>query len=295
MTKQELSNISESSEIRNKPWAFHFGLINKPPKISQFFISLEGEGQNLGSPSIYIRLSGCLSAHCAFCDTAFSQVVSSKDFNEIAERDITINLAEKLQLLSPKRLTVTGGEPLHYIEYLPDIFRWVNSISPIGLDFFGIESNGNLLKDKENCMHLIRSFNEIITEFNVVPTLTISPKLDAKTCYENQLTQQNVDKMYFDTFKNVADYLIQYPIYFKFIYDFTEEFIDFEHEKIFIDYLLDELNVARNHIMLMPFTPEDPLDKDADFWNKSKDYTSRKALELGITYSPRIHIDRKLD
>jgi organic radical activating enzyme len=272
----------------------NFDLSTKPPKISQWFISLEGEGNAIGQPSIYIRLAGCYSAACKFCDTKFSWG-DAPGFDEMAGRDITLSLANELQSLAPKRLTVTGGEPLHYMEYFPDIYRWVNSISPIGLDFFGIESNGNLLRDKEHCMQLIHSFNEIITEHKVFPTLTISPKLDADTCYEDQLTQEEVDRMYFEVFRNVADYLKQYPVYFKFIYDFTEKFIDFDHEKIFIDYLLDELNVERNHIMLMPFTPDDPLDKDKEFWEKSKDFTSRKALELGVTYSPRIHIDRKLD
>lgn len=272
----------------------NFDLSPKPPKISQWFISLEGEGNAIGQPSIYVRLAGCYSAACKFCDTKFSWG-DAPGFNEMAGRDITLEMSEKLQIMTPKRLTVTGGEPLHYLEYFPDIYRWVNSMSPVGLDFFGIESNGNLLKDKENCMHLIQSFNEVITEFNVFPTLTISPKLDAGTCYEDQLTQDEVDKMYFDAFRNVADYLKQYPVYFKFIYDFTEEIIDFEHEKIFIDYLLDELDVERKNIMLMPFTPDDPLGEDKEFWGKSMDATARKALELGVTYSPRIHIDRKLD
>jgi len=272
----------------------NFDLSPKPPKISQYFISLEGEGKNIGEPSIYIRLAGCYSAACSFCDTRFSWG-EAPGFDEIAGRDITIKLAEQLQVMTPKRLTVTGGEPLHFMEYFPEIFRWINSISPVGIDFFGIESNGNLLKDPEKCMHLIQSLNEIISEFGVTPTITISPKLDAKSCYENQLTQQKVDQMYFNVFKNVTDYLRQYPVYFKFIYDFSNEFVDFEHEKIFIDYLLNELNVERKNIMLMPFTPEDPLGKDAKFWGKSKDATSRKALDLGVTYSPRIHIDRKLD
>ncbi len=272
----------------------NFDLSEKAPRISQWFISLEGEGNAIGQPSIYVRLGGCYSAACKFCDTKFSWG-DAPGFDEIAGRDITLKMAEELQVMTPKRLTITGGEPLHYMEFFPDIYRWVNSVSPVGLNFFGIESNGNLLRDKDHCMQLIQSFNEIITEFNVFPTLTISPKLDANTCYEDQLTQEEVDRMYFETFRNVADYLKQYPVYFKFIYDFTEEIIDFEHQKIFIDYLLDELSVERNHIMLMPFTPDDPLDKDKEFWEKSKDATSRKALALGVTYSPRIHIDRKLD
>ncbi len=272
----------------------NFDVSKTAPKISQYFTSLEGEGNAIGAPSVYIRLAGCYSAACTFCDTKFSWG-TAPGFKEINDRDLTIEIAEELQRLTPKRLTVTGGEPLHYMPWFPDIFSWINSISPTGLDFFGIESNGNLLKDPENCMTLLESFNEIINEHGIIPTLTISPKLDAKTCYEDQLTQQEVDRMYFDAFKNVSRYLQTYPVYFKFIYEYTETIIDFEHDKIFIDYLLDDLNVPRERIMLMPFTPEDPLDEGSEVWQKSKDATARKALELGVTYSPRIHIDRRLD
>lgn len=272
----------------------HFDLSPNPPKISQWFVSLEGEGNAIGQPSIYIRLAGCYSAACKFCDTKFSWG-EAPGFKEIGDRDLTIEMANKLQVSLPKRLTVTGGEPLHYLEWFPDIFNWVNSISPIGLDYFGIESNGNLLHNVEKCTMLIKSFNEIIRTHKVTPTLTISPKLDADTCYDNQFSQEEIDRIYFETLANVTDYLSQYPVYFKFIYDFTEEFIDFEHEKRFIDYLLIDLDVERKNILLMPFTPEDPLGKDKEFWEQSKDATARKALELGITYSPRIHIDRKLD
>lgn len=272
----------------------NFDLSPRPPKISQWFVSLEGEGNAIGQPSIYIRLAGCYSAACAFCDTKFSWG-SAPGFKELADPDMTIKMMEQMKISTPKRITITGGEPLHYMEWFPDIFNWVNSVSPVGLDFLGIESNGNLLQDPEKCMALIKNFNEIIKTHDVTPTLTISPKLDAKTCYEDQLTQDEVDNMYFESFQNISNYLSQYPIYFKFIYEFEEKYIDFNHQKMFIDYLLDELDTHRKNILLMPFTPEDPFGKDKEFWEKSKDATARKALELGVVYSPRIHIDRKLD
>ncbi len=272
----------------------NFNLSETPPKISQWFVSLEGEGNAIGVPSVYVRLAGCYSAACAFCDTKFSWG-EAPGFKEIGDRETTIAMAQELNKSHVQRCTITGGEPLHYTEFFPDIYRWVDSISPTGISFLGIESNGNLLKDKENCLALLSSFNEIIREHGVVPTLTISPKLDAETCYEKQMTQDEVDQMYFEAFRNIADYLQPYNVFYKFIYDYTEELIDFDHQQIFIDYLIDELNVSHHNIMVMPFTPDDPLDKDKDFWRESKDATSRKALEIGVTYSPRIHIDRKLD
>jgi uncharacterized Zn-finger protein len=272
----------------------NFDLSEKSPKISQWFVSLEGEGDAIGQPSIYIRLGGCYSAACTFCDTKFSWG-NAPGFKDIGDRSLSIDIAKKLEESTPRRLTITGGEPLHYTKYFPDIFKWVDDISPTGLSFLGIESNGNLLQDEEKCLVLLQSFNEIIRDHGVTPTLTISPKLDAETCYGDELPQAQVDKMYFTTFKNISDYLQPYPIFYKFIFDFTDEYVNFEHQKIFIDYLIQELDVDSKHIMLMPFTPEDPLDKDAKFWEQSKDATARKALSLGVTYSPRIHIDRRLD
>ncbi len=276
-------------------WKFNFNQLTKPPKISQWFVSLEGEGDAIGQPSMYIRLAGCYSSHCSFCDTEYSQHLNGDGFWEIGDRKLSLDISEALETSTPRRLTITGGEPLHFMASFPDIYRWVNNISPVGISFLGIESNGNLLKDEENCLSLLQSFNEIIREHNVTPTLTISPKLDADTCYGTALTQDEVDRMYFTTFKNISDYLQPYPIFYKFIFDFTDKLVNFKHQKIFIDYLIDELETDRKHIMLMPFTPDDPLEKDKEFWEKSKDATARKALELGVTYSPRIHIDRRLD
>lgn len=272
----------------------NFNLSEKPPKISQWFTSLEGEGNAIGVPSMYVRLAGCYSAACVFCDTKFSWGETATNV-EIGDRETTIAMAQELSKSHVQRCTITGGEPMHYAEWFPDIYRWIDSIAPTGIKFLGIESNGNMLKDKGVCMELIRSFNEIIRDYGVAPTLTISPKLDAETCYDEQMSQNEVDKMYFDAFKNVSDYLQPYDVFFKFIYDYTEEIINFDHQLIFINYLIDELGVPHNRIMLMPFTPDDPLEKDAAFWQASKDGTSRKALELGLKYSPRIHIDRRLD
>lgn len=272
----------------------NFDLSSKPPKISQWFVSLEGEGNSIGEPSIYIRLAGCYSAACEFCDTKFSWG-DAPGYKGIGDRDLSINIALELEKTAPRRLTITGGEPLHFAEYFPEIYKWVNSLNYQNIDFLGIESNGNLLADKNNCLVLIKSFNEIIHTSGVTPTLTISPKIDAETCYDGQKTQEEINKMYFEAFSNSVDYLKQYHVYFKFIYDYTNKHMDFEQSLIFIRYLLDEMDVPRNHIMLMPFTPEDPLGEDNAIWRESMDATARKALELGITYSPRIHIDRRLD
>ncbi len=272
----------------------NFDLSKKPPKISQWFLSLEGEGQAVGMPSVYVRVAGCFSAACTFCDTKFSWADAPK-YKDIGDWELTNHMQREFSTSHVQRMTITGGEPLHFMKWFNDIFEWIDEATPDDLRFLGIESNGNLLATEEHCMELIKSFNTIKRKHGVMPDLTISPKLDAETCYDEQMTQEEVDKMYFTVFKNISSYLQTDHVFYKFIYDYTEEIVDFDHQMKFITFLINKLSVPRNHIMLMPFTPEDPLEEGATFWKESKDATARKALELGLKYSPRMHIDRELD
>ncbi len=195
----------------------NFDLSEKPPKISQWFVSLEGEGGAVGTTSLYLRLAGCYSAACQFCDTKFSWG-EAPGFKDFGDPMLDTDIIEKLDKSHVHRVTITGGEPLHFTEYFPDIFGWIQSLTTKDLMFLGIESNGNLLQSKEICLELIKSFNAIYREHGVLPTLTISPKIDAVSCYDEQKTQSEVDEMYFNTFKNVSDYLGSFEVFYKFIY-----------------------------------------------------------------------------
>jgi hypothetical protein len=53
--------------------------------------------------------------------------------------------------------------------------------------------------------------------------------------------------------------------------------------------------LKKNQILIMPFTPADPLGRDADSWKKSKNAAARYAMKNFFRYSPRVHVDRELD
>jgi organic radical activating enzyme len=284
-----------------------FNLFNQIPYVSQTFISLEGEGINVGEPSLYIRLAGCYSAACSFCDTKFSWYNKEKysplvEFKTI-DNEIFYTPGEWYNEIKKEqkkyhnriieRITITGGEPLHYIESL----NLLNEILPnmyfednLHIKLLGIESNGNLLSSIDNVLKTIKTFKEF-EKSQIIPHLTISPKIDSESCYENQLTQTEVNNMYKKVYYNLENYF-PYENYYKFVWGVNNKM-----NNLILEHLeeLDKLEVQKNHIFLMPFTPKDPLGKNRDIWEKSKDETARKALELGIRYSPRIHIDRKLD
>lgn len=77
-------------------------------KISEIFYSLQGEGARVGTPTVFIRLSGCKAKNACYaagikCDTEFE---SGKDYS--------INqIFDWLNINAPqcKEITWTGGEP----------------------------------------------------------------------------------------------------------------------------------------------------------------------------------------
>jgi len=270
----------------------HFNEVTTYPKISQWFISLEGEGENIGEPSLYLRIAGCYSAACSFCDTKFSwgEAPNNKNIKDLHFLEEINNAIFSRKI---NRLTITGGEPLHYVSNFSDMVHTIQKYTDVHLTSVGFESNGNMLSNKHIVVELLKQFNEIRKKSGCLPSITISPKLNSDSCYENQIPQQDINEMYEKVFDNLSKYLIPaYTVNFKFVYG-----IDEEHDSLVIQnisHLLD-IGIKPKNIFLMPFTPENPLTEDKDIWEKSKKATAQMALKIGIRYSPRIHVDNELD
>ena len=112
-------------------------------KVSEIFYSLQGEGARIGTPTIFIRLTGCKAKFACFkagikCDTEFE---SGKEY--------TIqDILNWLQLNAPQcnEITWTGGEPTDQLtDEIVEIFKnkgffqaietsGLNPVS-IGIDF----------------------------------------------------------------------------------------------------------------------------------------------------------------
>ncbi len=79
-------------------------------RISEIFLSLQGESRSVGWPTVFIRLTGC-PLRCGYCDTAYAfQGGEWMSLEEIESR--TANLGTH-------HVTVTGGEPLAQKSCLP--------------------------------------------------------------------------------------------------------------------------------------------------------------------------------
>ncbi len=73
-------------------------------KITETFLSLQGEGQHTGLPCTFIRLTGC-ALRCNYCDTEYAFHGGAwKSFDELHQF-----VVEK----GARLVQITGGEPLH--------------------------------------------------------------------------------------------------------------------------------------------------------------------------------------
>ena len=72
-------------------------------RITEIFLSLQGEARDAGWPTVFVRLTGC-PLRCRYCDTAYA-------FHGGEWRDVDAILAE-VESHGVRHVCVTGGEPL---------------------------------------------------------------------------------------------------------------------------------------------------------------------------------------
>lgn len=102
--------------------------------ISEIFFSLNGEGLEMGKPTIFVRLSGC-NLDCSWCDTKYADHnATEKNIDEILEEIEKCNS-------DINSVLITGGEPL-----MQDIKPLVDALHRKQYDI-SIETNGSVYKD----------------------------------------------------------------------------------------------------------------------------------------------------
>ena len=96
-------------------------------KVNEIFHSLQGEGYNTGTASVFIRLSGC-NLHCDFCDT-MHESGTMMSLPEIVE--------QVMQFPEAPLIVLTGGEPSLWIDE-----EFVHGLKSLTGKTIAIETNG---------------------------------------------------------------------------------------------------------------------------------------------------------
>ena len=78
-------------------------------RISEIFHSVQGEGKFTGTPSVFIRTSGC-NLRCWFCDTRYASWEPEGDSWNV---DAIVDAATKW---TTSHVVITGGEPMIFDE-----------------------------------------------------------------------------------------------------------------------------------------------------------------------------------
>jgi organic radical activating enzyme len=126
--------------------------INKVP-IVEIFETVQGEGVNLGLPSIFVRLWGC-NLRCQFdgkqCDTPYAV----KEERDKAKNMTALEVVEEIRKLNPIHIVWTGGEPMMFQPFISEVISYL-----IGFGYsHEVETNGTL-KCSEALFYSVNNFN----------------------------------------------------------------------------------------------------------------------------------------
>jgi len=111
--------------------------------ISEIFQSIQGEGKNIGTPSVFIRFWGC-NLRCQFrgkeCDTPYA-VITDKDKAITMTPEEVANSILKYKQLS--HIVWTGGEPMLYQDFIIEVMYRLVRRAPYTYTA-EIETNGTI-------------------------------------------------------------------------------------------------------------------------------------------------------
>ena len=97
-------------------------------RITEIFLSLQGETSTVGRPTTFVRLTGC-PLRCQYCDTAYA----FSGGKSVALADVLT----KVRGLGAQYVTVTGGEPLAQPECIDLLARLCDEGYRVSLETSG--------------------------------------------------------------------------------------------------------------------------------------------------------------
>lgn len=141
-------------------------------EISEMYCATQGEGKNMGRPSIFLRLHRC-PLSCDWCDSKFTWDKNDPGYaiHQTYSPEVLVQELVKLaqtQRHWPEGLVITGGEPLIYQRELPEV------IERYAMARFEHDEWSRTVVEIETAGTIVPSMKLVsntITSFNVSPKL----------------------------------------------------------------------------------------------------------------------------
>ena len=236
-------------------------LDNKP----EIFHTIQGEGKNIGKPSIFIRLSLC-NLYCTWCDTDYTwnwEGTSFKHNNDVLEGyrkfkkdDLIVTMSnelilESIAIIKCNNLVITGGEPFVQQKDLLKLFKLLKNFNPgYHIEF---ETNGTLQPAVE--------LDKLSDQYNVSIKLSNS-KVDIK------------DRINKDS---IAFFAASPKSNFKFVIDCKEDLAE-------VLELIHKFNIKNESVYLMPQGISETSLQE------KQDWLVEICKEYNFNYTDRLHI-----
>lgn len=103
-------------------------------RLSEIFHSIQGEGLHAGTPTVFVRTTGC-NLRCWFCDTAYTSWQPEGDHTSLE------SILATVEEYACEHVVVTGGEPL----LQPDVVPLTQSLQAAG-HYVTIETAGTVFR-----------------------------------------------------------------------------------------------------------------------------------------------------
>lgn len=197
-------------------------------RISEIYPSVQGEGEFAGTPSFFIRTTGC-NLRCWFCDTPFTSW-------EPEGGDLSVEqILDAVRPLDTRHVVITGGEPMLQLG-LVELTKELHADSR----FITIETAGTMLRPV------------------VADLMSISPKMSNSTPTPDRSAEWSVRHEESRYCPDVIRTLVgEYRCQFKFVIDQPH---DVDEVRQYLD-AFPMIDVATVWLMPQAATPHELSDK----------------------------------
>ncbi len=116
-------------------------------RISEIFVSIQGEGKYAGVRQVFVRFFGC-HMHCSWCDTPESIGDTSGEYREMTVTQVFAKI--KALFKDCHSVSLTGGEPLLQADFIGKLLPLLKKVKmPVYLETSGVlyKALAGIIKD----------------------------------------------------------------------------------------------------------------------------------------------------